>query len=82
MKKENKKEIHLNGKLLRTLSIGEGAFIHAGGTYYHTSRVVAIHEQTDEHVHFETLNSTYHLTLCPFPWAAISPLPVSLAACA
>ena len=68
MKKE-KKQIVLNGSLLRPLSVGRGALLHAGGNIYHTSR-------------FETQNSHYHLSMSPFPLAAVSPLPVRLAACA
>ena len=80
--KKLKKEIHLNGSLLRPLTIGQGVLLHAGGKIYHTSRVQAIHEQTEESIHFETLNSEYHLSMRPFPLTAISPLPVRLAACA
>ena len=80
--KKQKKKVHLNGSLLRPLAIGQGALVQAGGKVYHTSRVQAIHEQTDESIHFETLNSEYHLSMSPFPLAAISPLPVRLAACA
>ena len=46
--KKSKKEIHLNGSLLRPLTIGQGALVHAGGKIYHTSRVQAIYEQTEE----------------------------------
>ena len=46
MKKE-KKQIVLNGSLLRPLSVGRGAILHAGGNIYHTSRVVAILEESD-----------------------------------
>lgn len=80
--KKQKKEVYLNGSLLRPLTIGQGALVQAGGKVYHTSRVQAIHEQTEESIHFETLNSEYHLSMHPFPLAAISPLPVRLAACA
>ena len=80
--KKSKKEIHLNGSLLRPLTIGQGALVHAGGKIYHTSRVQAIYEQTEDSIHFETLKSEYHLSMRPFPLAAISPLPVRLAACA
>lgn len=80
--KKQKKEIYLNGSLLRPLVIGQGAMIQADGKIYHTSRVQTIHEQTDECIRFETLNSKYHLSMYPFPLAAISPLPVRLAACA
>ena len=79
MKKE-KKQIVLNGSLLRPLSVGRGALLHAGGNIYHTSRVVAILEESEDCVRFETQNS--HLSMSPFPLAAVSPLPVRLAACA
>ena len=47
MKKE-KKQIVLNGSLLRPLSVGRGAILHAGGNIYHTSRVVAILEESED----------------------------------
>lgn len=80
--KKDKKQIVLNGSLLRPLSVGQGAVLYAGGKVYHTSRVLAIFEQSEDCVRFETLNSTYHLSMHPFPLAATSPLPVRLAACA
>lgn len=79
MKKE-KKQIVLNGSLLRPLSVGRGALLHAGGNIYHTSRVVTILEESEDCVRFETQNSHYHLSMSPFPLAAVSPLPVRLAA--
>lgn len=80
--KKTKKEFYLDGSLLRPIVIGQGALLQSGGKVYHTSRVLAIHEQTEERIHFETLNSNYYLSMRPFPLAAISPLPVRLAACA
>lgn len=79
MKKE-KKQIVLNGSLLRPLSVGRGALLHAGGNIYHTSRVVTILEESEDCVRFETQNSHYHLSMSPFPLAAVSPpqRPVSL----
>ena len=74
MKKE-KKQIVLNGSLLRPLSVGRGAILHAGGNIYHTSRVVAILEESEDCVRFETQNSHYYLSMSPFPLAAVSPLP-------
>ncbi len=79
MKKE-KRELLLTGKLMRPITVGKSALFAADGQIYHTSRVVALHEQDKEHVHFETLNTHYHLSMRPFPLAAISPLPVRLAA--
>ena len=61
---------------------GRGALLHAGGNIYHTSRVVTILEESEDCVRFETQNSHYHLSMSPFPLAAVSPLPVRLAACA
>ena len=44
---------------------------------------LVIHDQSDDMVRFETLNSNYCLSMAPFPLAACNPLPmVSLAACA
>ena len=62
MKKE-KKQIVLNGSLLRPLSVGRGALLHAGGNIYHTSRVVTILEESEDCVRFETQNSHYHLSM-------------------
>ena len=63
MKKE-KKQIVLNGSLLRPLSVGRGALLHAGGNIYHTSRVVAILEESEDCVRFERRTPT---TICPCP---------------
>lgn len=80
---KSKKSVVLHGSLLCPLVVGQGAIFYAGGKIYHTSRVVAVHEHSDELVRFETVNSTYHLSMTPFPLAACSPLPMmSLAACA
>ena len=62
MKKE-KKQIVLNGSLLRPLSVGRGALLHAGGNIYHTSRVVTILEESEDCVRFETQNSHYYLSI-------------------
>lgn len=64
------------------LVLGHCAFLRANGSDYRTSPVVAIHEQSGDLVHFETLNSNYFLSMAPFPLAAASPLPTVLAACA
>ena len=79
---KSKKSIVMHGMLLAPLVLGHCAYLRANGSDYRTSPVVAIHEQSGDLVHFETLNSNYYLTTSPFPLAAISPLPVSLAACA
>ncbi len=79
---EEKKKVMLCGKLLCPVVVGKPALFAAEGNLYRTSDVVALHEQTDEDIHFETRNTHYHLSMSPFPLASISPLPVRLAACA
>lgn len=79
---EKKKEVKLCGCLIRPAVVGKTAIYAAGGHVYRTSRVVAIHEQTDYMVHFETQKAHYHLSMSPFPLAPASPLPTMLAACA
>lgn len=79
---EKKKEVKLCGCLIRPAVVGKTAIYAAGGHVHRTSRVVAIHEQTENMVHFETKNAHYHLSMSPFPLAPASPLPTMLAACA
>ena len=81
-KKEEKKKVMLCGQLICAVTMGEAAIFSAGGNLYRTSRVVALHKHTMDEVHFETMNTHYHLSMSPFPLAAMSPLPVRLAACA
>lgn len=77
--KKSKKPIYMRGSLLRPLVVGQGAYLYAGGVTYHTSPVTAIHEQSEEMVHFETYNSNYHLSMSPFPMAAVIPFPAGAA---
>ena len=77
--KENK---NLNGNLMRPVTVGKAAVFSSEGLIYRTSVVIALHTQTKNYIHFETQNTHYHLSIQPFPQAAISPLPVRLAACA
>lgn len=79
---EKKKEVKLCGCLIRPIVVGKTAIYTAGGHVYRTSRVVAVHEQTEDMVHFETKIAHYHLSMSPFPLAVISPLPVRMDACA
>lgn len=80
--KKSKKPIYMHGSLLRPLIIGQGAYLYSGGQTYHTSPVTVIHEQSEDMVHFETHNSNYHLSMSPFPTAAVIPFPVGLTLCA
>lgn len=79
---EKKKEVTLCGRLIRPVVVGKTAIYATGGHVYRTSRVVAIHEQTEYMVHFETKTAHYHLSMSPLPLAAVSPFPTQLAACA
>ncbi len=79
---EKKKEVKLCGCLIRPIAVGRTAIYAAGGRIHRTSRVVAIHEQAEDMVHFETNATHYHLSLSPLPLAAASPIPAALAACA
>ena len=79
---EKKKEVTLCGRLIRPIVVGKAAIYATGGHIYRTSRVVAIHEQTEDMVHFETQIAHYHLSMSPLPLAAVSPFPKQLAACA
>lgn len=70
---KSKKSIVMHGTLLCPLVLGHCAFLRANGTTYRTSTVVAIHEQSADMIHFETLNSDYYLSMDPFPMAAVFP---------
>ena len=77
--KHYKKEIAVNGRLLRPLMVGQSAFLYANGRIRHTLPVVAIHEQMEDFIRFETAKAEYHLSLSPFPGAASAMLPANLA---
>lgn len=79
---KNKKTINLNGSLLAPLAIGEAACIRTGGKFLRTARVVAIHEQSEDCIRFETRKYNYHLTMPVLPPAADKLLYAELAACA
>ena len=75
-----KKTEILNGGPICPIKVGQIAVIAKNGKLYHTSRVIALHECTEDHIHFETVHTHYHMSMAPFHHAAVSPLPVSLAA--
>lgn len=77
---QTKKTEHLCGSPICPIQVGQTAVIAKNGRMYHTSRVVALHECTEEHIHFETLHTHYHISPSPFLPAATSLLPVSMAA--
>ena len=75
-----KKTEFLNGSPICPIKVGRIAVISKNGKLYHTSRVIALHECTEDHIHFETLHAHYHMSMAPFRPAVTSLLPVSLAA--
>lgn len=77
--KKSKKEIVLNGRLLRPLMVGQCALLYANGQICHTLPVVTILELMEDFVRFETAAAEYHLSLSPFPRAAKAMLPKNLA---
>lgn len=80
--KKSKEELKLYGRLVRPVKVGKTAVISAGGRVLHTSRVVKLHEQKEDYIHFETQTRHYHLSMRPFPLAMVGLLPERLAACA
>ena len=48
---EKKKEVTLCGCPIRPITVGKAAIYAAGGHIHRTSRVVAVHEQTEDMVH-------------------------------
>lgn len=73
-KKETKKQITLCGHLICPLAIGYPAFYSSNGETYRTSRVAVVHRMTAEEVHFETMNTHYHLVLNTYPMEALIPM--------
>ena len=58
---------------------GAKRLLYANGRIRHTLPVVAIHEQMEDFIRFETAKAEYHLSLSPFPGAASAMLPAKLA---
>ena len=50
---EEKKKVMLCGTLLFPITVGKPAVFAAEGSVYRTSNVVALHEQTEDNIHFE-----------------------------
>lgn len=70
----------LSGALMRPLTVGMKAVILHQGQITLTSRVVAIHGQTDDEVRFETKNTHYRLLTGPFREPVMNLLPMAMAA--
>ena len=60
-----KREVHISGKLLYPLCVGNAAVISRKSDIIRTSSVVSIQEEDDDHVCFETENSVYRVSMKP-----------------
>lgn len=70
----------LSGALMRPLTVGMKAVILHQGQITLTSRVVAIHDQMDDEVWFETKNTHYRLQTGPICQPAVNSFPMAMAA--
>ncbi|MFR8542806.1 MAG: hypothetical protein ACLVD8_25870 [Enterocloster sp.] len=68
---KSKKSIAMHGTLRVPAGSGPLRFSACQRHHLPTSTVVAIHEQSADMIHFETLNSDYYLSMDPFPMAAV-----------
>ena len=75
-----KKTAIMQGILMSPLAVGRRALVFTQGHPMLTSTVVAVHDISEEQIHFETLNTDYTLLGNPDPQTACEPLPVALAA--
>ena len=75
-----KKTTIMQGVLMSPLAVGHRALVFTQGRPMLTSTVVAIHDVSDEQIHFETLNTNYTLLGHPDPQTACELFPASLAA--
>lgn len=60
-----KREVHISGKLLYPLHVGNAAVISRKSDIIRTSTVVSIREENEEYVCFETENSVYQVSMKP-----------------
>lgn len=65
-----KKQIRIRGVLMRPLAVGHAAIFAAGGKVHHTSHVTALHGKLMDGIHFETMDTHYHLSTEPSPEAS------------
>ncbi len=64
-KTNEKKSTTLRGTLLFPVRVGSRAVILRGGSFIHTTTVVAIHSVKADKICFETRNTIYHVLLDP-----------------
>lgn len=60
-----KREVHISGKLIFPLRVGNAAVILRQSDMIRTSNVVSICEENEDYVCFETENSVYQVSMKP-----------------
>ena len=77
-----KREVHISGKLIFPLKVGNSAVISRKSDVIRTSPVVSIREENEEYVCFETENSVYQVSMKPVANTARAVLTSFLKMCA
>lgn len=77
-----KREVHISGKLIFPLKVGNSAVISRQSDIIRTSVVVSIREENEDYVCFETENSVYQVSMKPVANTARAVLTSFLKMCA
>lgn len=77
-----KREVHISGKLIFPLKVGNSAVISRQSDIIRTSSVVSIREENEDYVCFETENSVYQVSMKPVANTARAVLTSFLKMCA
>lgn len=77
-----KREVHISGKLIFPLKVGNSAVISRQSDIIRTSAVVSIREENEDYVCFETENSVYQVSMKPVANTARAVLTSFLKMCA
>ena len=77
-----KREVHISGKLIFPLKVGNSAVISRKSDVIRTSPVVSIREENEDYVCFETENSVYQVSMKPVANTARAVLTSFLKMCA
>lgn len=77
-----KREVHISGKLIFPLKVGNSAVISRQSDIIRTSAVVSIREENEDYVCFETENSVYQVSMKPVANTARAVLMSFLKMCA
>lgn len=77
-----KREVHISGKLIFPLKVGNSVVISRQSDIIRTSAVVSIREENEDYVCFETENSVYQVSMKPVANTARAVLTSFLKMCA